>query len=233
MPTWLSCCCGPGLQSIANIQWEIHRSLTFAGAAAPSPARLLLSWQSCCSSGCLRPVVAGCCRPSLHVSVRQALPDLSSAGGLPAPRRGPLLHHIPSNYWHPAAFEHTGIIVKNSRGQTADGEGWKRQSLSKRERKRKGGRRVKSYLCHWCLCSPLHQPSIFFKASDWTLIRSNCFNNKDQGAVRVKKWPSDQLKQRKQSHCIPEKRQAWVSLTVQNIWKENLRIFNKIQHSAL
>lgn len=95
---------------------------------------LLLSWQSCCWSHCLRPVVTGCCRPSLHVSVRQALPDLSSAGGLPAPRRGPPLHHIPSNYWHSAAFEHTGIIVKNSRGQTADGEGWKQHSLSKRKK---------------------------------------------------------------------------------------------------
>ncbi len=115
--------------------------LRTAAAADPSPARLLLSWQSCCWSRCLRPVVTGCCRPSLHVSVRQALPDLSSAGGLPAPRRGPPLHHIPSNYWHPAAFEHTGIIVKNSRGQTADGEGWKQQSLSKRERKSKGGKK--------------------------------------------------------------------------------------------
>lgn len=104
-------------------------------------ACLLLFWQSCCWSRCLRPVVTGCCRPSLHVSVRQALPDLSSAGGLPAPRRGPPLHHIPSNYWHPAAFEHTGIIVKNSRGQTADGEGWKQQSLSKREKKEKRGKK--------------------------------------------------------------------------------------------
>lgn len=31
--------------------------------------------------------------------------------------------------------------MKNSRGQTADGEGWKRQSLSKREKKeRRAGR---------------------------------------------------------------------------------------------
>lgn len=104
-----------------------HR--TAAVAADCCPVRLLLFWQSGCWSCCLRPVVTGCCRPSLHVSVRQALPDLSSAWGLPAPRRGPSLHHIPSNYWHPAAFEHTGIIVKNSRGQTADGEGWKQQSL--------------------------------------------------------------------------------------------------------
>lgn len=100
-----------------------------AAAADCCPVRLLLFWQSGCWSCCLRPVVTGCCRPSLHVSVRQALPDLSSAWGLPAPRRGPSLYHIPSNYWHPAAFEHTGIIVKNSRGQTADGEGWKQQSL--------------------------------------------------------------------------------------------------------
>lgn len=100
-----------------------------AAAADCCPVRLLLFWQSGCWSCCLRPVVTGCCRPSLHVSVRQAPSDLSSAWGLPAPRRGPSLHHIPSNYWHPAAFEHTGIIVKNSRGQTADGEGWKQQSL--------------------------------------------------------------------------------------------------------
>lgn len=116
-------------------------------AADPCPARLLLFWQSCCWSRCLRPVVTGCCRPSLHVSVRQALPDLSSAGGLPAPRRGPPLHHIPSNYWHPAAFEHTGIIVKNSRGQTADGEGWKQQSLSKREKKEKKGEEEWKAIC--------------------------------------------------------------------------------------
>lgn len=100
-----------------------------AAAADCCPVSPLLFWQSGCWSCCLRPVVTGCCHPSLHVSVRQALPDLSSAWGLPAPRRGPSLHHIPSNYWHPAAFEHTGIIVKNSRGQTADGEGWKQQSL--------------------------------------------------------------------------------------------------------
>lgn len=138
---------------------------TAAAAADPFPARPLLSWQNCCWSCCLRPVVAGCCRPSLHVSVRQALPDLSRAGGLPAPRRGPPLHHIPSNYWHPAAFEHTGIIVKNSRGQTADGEGWKRQNVSKRERKRRvgGGGGVKSYLCHWCLHSPCTNPPSFWR----------------------------------------------------------------------
>lgn len=117
------------------------RTAAAAAAEKPRPARLLFSWQSRCWSRRLGPVVTGCCRPSLHVSVRQALPDLSNAGGLPAPRRGPPLHHIPSNYWHPAAFEHTGIIVKNSRGQTADGEGWKQQSLSKRERKRNGGKK--------------------------------------------------------------------------------------------
>lgn len=119
------------LISCRHAAWTTKNVIGWHRTAAADccPVRLLLFWQSGCWSCCLRPVVTGCCRPSLHVSVRQALSDLSSAWGLPAPRRGPSLHHIPSNYWHPAAFEHTGIIVKNSRGQTADGEGWKQQSL--------------------------------------------------------------------------------------------------------
>ena len=143
-----SCSFSPRVQH-TGIQWEIcgrstpnsSSSSSSSSSSKASPSSLLFSWQSRCWSRRLGPVVTGCCRPCLHVSVRQALPDLSNAGGLPAPRRGPPLHHIPSNYWHPAAFEHTGIIVKNSRGQTADGEGWKQQSLSKRERKRNGGKK--------------------------------------------------------------------------------------------
>lgn len=148
---------------------------------------LLLHHWICCLASCLPAWGlmwrAGCCRRGLYVRVRQAPPDLSSAGGPSAPRRPPL-HHIPSNYWHPAVFENAGIRVKNSRGQTADGEGWKQQSREYEEEKEKRGKKrsEKLFVALMLPYAPL-QP---FQSSWLNLNQEQLFQQQRMRADRVK-----------------------------------------------